>query len=133
VEWAALITWVLTALGGSTLAVMWLRHGGAGQGEGIRALRLLSHAVLAAVGLALWTGFVLSDEPAFAWSAVGLLVVVAVIGASMFAIWLRGHNRRDHTAVPAETSFPLPVVAFHGVLGLATFVLAVLAAGGVGT
>jgi manganese efflux pump family protein len=133
VQWAVLSAWVLTALGGATMLVQWLRHGGARQREGIRAPRLLSHAGLAALGLALWIAFVVSGERAFAWVAVLLLVVVGVIGATMFAIWIRGHNRREHTAVPAETSFLLPTVLLHGVLALTTLTLAVLAASGIGT
>jgi hypothetical protein len=35
VEWAALVAWVATALGGATLAVSWLGHGGHRQPEGI--------------------------------------------------------------------------------------------------
>ncbi|MDQ3381383.1 MAG: hypothetical protein M3546_13890 [Actinomycetota bacterium] len=132
-EWAALIAWVATALGGAGLFLQWLRHAGLSQREGIRAPRLFMHAGLAVLGLALWVGFLLSDEGTLAWAAVALLVAVALIGMTMFAIWLRGHNRREHTLVPAETSFPLPVVVLHGVLGLATLTLTILAASGVGT
>ena len=132
-QWAALIAWVSTALGGATMLVQWLRHGGARQGEGIRAPRLLTHAGLAVLGLALWIAFLVSEDGMFAWAAVVLLVIVGLIGATMFMIWIRGHNRREHTLVTAETSFPFPVVVLHGVLALVTLTLAVLAAGGVGT
>ncbi len=132
-EWAALLAWVVTALGGASLLVQWLRHGGLHQREGIRAFRLFAHAGLAVVGVGLWIAFVVSDEGVLGWVAVGLLVAVALLGITMFAIWLRGQNRREHTTVPAETSFPLPVVLLHGVLGVSTLALAVLAASGVGT
>jgi manganese efflux pump family protein len=132
-QWAALIAWVLTAVGGATMFVQWLRHGGTGQREGIRAPRLLAHGGLAVLGLAFWIAFVVSGERSLAWTAVILLLVVGLIGASMFAIWMRGRNRREHTLVPAETAFPLPVVLGHGVLALATVTLAVLAASGIGT
>jgi manganese efflux pump family protein len=132
-EQAALLAWVATALGGSALFLQWLRHRGLKQREGIRAPRLFSHAGLAVLGLAFWIGFIVSDERALAWVAVALLIVVAVLGVTMFAIWLRGHNERQHTVVPAETSFPIPIVFGHGVLALTTLVLAVLAASGVGT
>ena len=131
-QWAALIAWVLTALGGATMLVQWLRHGGVRQSEGIRAARLLTHACLAVLGLAIWIAYVLAEESALAWTAVALLVAVALIGATMFAIWIRGHNRRDHTLVTAETSFPLPVVVLHGVMAVVTLALAILAAGGFG-
>lgn len=132
-EWAALVAWVLTAFGGAPMLVQWLRHGGARQREGIRAPRLVAHAGLAILGLALWIAFLVSDESALAWAAIGLLVIVGAIGATMFAVWIRGHNRREHSFVTAETSFPLPVVVGHGVLALVTLTLAVLAASGLGT
>ncbi len=132
-EWAALLAWVVTALGGASLLVQWLRHGGLHQREGIRAVRLFAHAGLAVGGVGLWIAFVVSDEGVLAWLAVGLLVAVALLGATMFVIWLRGQNRREHTTVPAETSFPVPIVLLHGGLGLSTLALAVLAASGVGT
>lgn len=132
-EWAALVAWVATALGGGSLLLQWLRHGGLRQREGIRAARLFAHAGLAVTGVVLWIAFVLSDEDILAWLAVGLLVAVALLGLTMFAIWLRGQNRRDHTAVPAETSFPVPVVLAHGLLGMLTLALALIAALGVGT
>jgi len=133
VEWAALLAWLLTALGGASLLVQWLRHGGLRQREGIRFMRLFAHAGLAVVGVGLWIAFVVSGEVVFAWIAVGILVAVALLGATMFVIWLRGQNRREHTTVPAETSFPVPVALLHGVLGVSTLALAVLAASGVGT
>jgi hypothetical protein len=133
VQWAALIGWVLTAFGGATMLIQWLRHGGANQREGIRALRLLTHTALAVLGLILWIAFVVSDESRLAWAAVVLLFVVGLIGVTMLAIWMRGGNRREHTLVPAETAFPLPVVIGHGALALATVTLAVLAASGIGT
>jgi hypothetical protein len=133
VQWAALIAWVLTAFGGAMMLAQWLRHGGFGQREGIGAPRLLAHAGLAVVGLVLWIAFVVSGERALAWMAVALLLVVGLIGATMFAIWIRGRNRREHTLVPAETGFLVPVILGHGVLALATATLAVFAASGIGT
>lgn len=132
-EWAALLAWIATALGGSALFLQWLRHRGLEQREGIRAPRLFSHAGLAVLGLAFWIGFVVTDERALAWVAVALLLVVAVLGVTMFLFWFRGHNVRQHTVVPADASFPLPLVLGHGVLALTTLALAVLAASGIGT
>jgi hypothetical protein len=132
VQWAALIAWLLTALGGATMLVQWLRHGGARQREGIRAPRLFAHAGIAVLGLALWVAFVVSEESAVAWVAVAFLVGVGLIGATMFSVWIHGRNRREHTAIPAEASFMLPVVLAHGLLALATVILAVLAASGIG-
>jgi manganese efflux pump family protein len=132
-QWAALVAWMLTAVGGATMFTQWLRHGGAGQREGIRAPRLLFHAGLAMIGLALWIASIASDEQALAWMAVAFLLVAGLIGATMFVIWIRGSNRREHTLVPAEASFPLPIVLGHGILALGTVTLAILAASGIGT
>ena len=129
-RWAALVAWVLTAGGGSVLLAAWLRLGGLGQREGIRAGRLLTHASVAAGGLLLWIAFLVSDAAALAWAAVAMLLVVAAIGVLMFAGWWRGRTLALHTAVPADASFPLPIVIVHGLLGLTTLCLAVLAAAG---
>jgi hypothetical protein len=129
-KWAALVSWMLTAGGGSVLLAAWVRHGGIRQREGIHAARLLTHASLAAGGLLLWIGFLIANNASLAWAAVGVLLVVAAIGAVMFAEWWKGRTRAVHTAVPADASFPLPIVIVHGLLGVTTLILAVLSAAG---
>ena len=83
----------------------------------------------------LWIIYVFSDNDTLAWLAFGILVVVALLGWTMFAIWLR--RRRTAEAVetdrPAEQHFPVSVVALHGVLAVTTVVLVFLAAVGVGS
>jgi manganese efflux pump family protein len=139
-EWAALIAWVVTAGGGLALLARWLRHGGMRQREGrqIRPILILSHFTLAATGLVLWIVFVASDSDALAWIAFGILVVVALLGLTMFTIW---YQRRQGQAVPAEASpgsgmpaeqsFPVAIVTLHGLGALTTLVLVFLAAIGV--
>jgi hypothetical protein len=127
-QWAALTAWVLTAVGGVALLVHWIRHGGFGQKEGIRAGRLLSHLSIAVVGLGLWVGYLASDRHPLAWIAAGLLVVVALLGVSMLVISSRGRTTSLRTETPAEATFPFPIVVAHGVLGSTTLVLSVLAA-----
>jgi hypothetical protein len=131
-DWAALITWVLTAAGGFVLLVIWLKNGGMNQQDGgrIRSARILSHFALAAVGLVLWIVYVASDSSALAWIAFALLLVVALIGFSMLAIWLAQRSRRE---AAAEQRFPVAVVGLHGVLAATTLVLVFLAAAGVGS
>jgi hypothetical protein len=140
VEWVALIAWVLTAGLGFVLLGIWLARGGMQQqrdlGNRIRPPLILSHFLLAATGLVLWIIYVISDSDALAWIAFILLLVVAVLGFTMFAIWLR---RRRATAVetvtpdtPAEQHFPVSVVGLHGVLAATTLVLVFLTAIGVG-
>lgn len=137
-EWAALITWLLTAAGGFVLLLVWVSRGGMRQtepGSRIRPPLILSHFLLAAAGLVLWIIYVFSDNDALAWIAFAILVVVALLGWTMFAIWLR--RRRTAEAVetdrPAEQHFPVSVVALHGVLAVTTVVLVFLAAIGVGS
>jgi len=137
-EWAALITWLLTAGGGFVLLLVWVSRGGMRQtesGSRIRPPLILSHFLLAAAGLVLWIIYVFSDNDTLAWLAFAILVVVALLGWTMFAIWLR--RRRTAEAVetdrPAEQHFPVSVVALHGVLAVTTVVLVFLAAVGVGS
>ena len=57
-EWAALIAWVVTAAGGFVLLAIWLQRGGMRQataaGSRIRPPLILSHFLLAAIGLVIW-------------------------------------------------------------------------------
>jgi hypothetical protein len=149
-KWAALITWVLTAGGGFAMLGLWLKHGGMAQtgapGERIRSARILSHFGLAATGLVLWIVYLASDSDVIAWISFAIVAVVALIGFSMLAIWLRQRTREPvaamdspapgagagAAAVPAERHFPDAIVGGHGVLAAATLVLVLLTAAGVG-
>ena len=114
-EWAALISWIVTAGGGFVLLAMWLSRGGMQQREGaqIRPALILSHFGLAA--------FV-------------ILVAVAALGFTMFAIWWRRRQAGTLAAAdaqpgePAEQHFPVPIVALHGLLAVTTVVLVLLSA-----
>lgn len=131
-SWAALITWIVTAGGGFVLLASWLRHGGMQQREKgrIRPALILSHFALAATGLVLWIVYVASDSSTIAWIAFALLLVVALIGFTMFGIWFSQRGRRDTAS--AEQHFPVAVVGLHGLVAAATLVLVLLAAAGVG-
>jgi hypothetical protein len=130
---AALVAWVLTALGGTALGYLWVRGGGAAQAGGIRPSRLLLHAGLALSGLVVWIVFVVAGSSVFAWIAVAVLVAVALVGISMAMIWLLGKPAPvAPTELPAEASFPLPIVVAHGALGGTTLLLSLLAALGIG-
>ena len=134
-EWAALISWVLTAGGGFLMLAIWLRNGGMSQrapGE-IRPYLILSHFALAATGLVLWIIYVATDSDALAWIAFVILAVVAILGFAMFAIWYQ--RRQGMTAAgqappmgtPAEQRFPLAIVGLHGLLAVITVVLVFIA------
>jgi manganese efflux pump family protein len=140
-KWAALITWVLTAGGGFVLLSIWLARGGMRQSDGgnrIRPPLILSHFLLAAAGLVVWIVYLVSDTDALKWIALVVLAIVAALGWTMFAIWLRRRQARAAVVeaatpgTPAEQHFPVPVVALHGVLAVTTVVLVFLTAIGVG-
>jgi hypothetical protein len=125
---AALVLWVLTALGGATLAALWL----AGRGPtphraGVTRIsprRLGLHFGLAASGLILWIIHVVTDNDTAGWLALLMLPVVAAIGSLMFMTWFAGRAAVTVGDEPAEHRFPVAVVAAHGLFGLLT-VLAV--------
>ena len=138
-KWVALVTWVLTAGGGFFLLGLWLKNGGMQQsdqpGARIRAARVLTHFGLAATGLVLWIIYVASSSSALAWIAFVILLVVAVIGFTMLAIWMGQRRRRAEAATaapgagaPAEQAFPDAVVGLHGVLAAVTLVLVLITA-----
>lgn len=140
-KWAALIAWVVTAGGGFVLLAIWLSRGGMQQQAGrdrIRPPLILSHFLLAAGGLVVWIIYLVADKDALAWIAFAVLLVVALLGFTMFAIWLRRRQAKAATAVgaavdtPAEQHFPVPVVILHGLLAATTLVLVLLTAAGVG-
>jgi hypothetical protein len=135
-EWLALISWVLTAGGGFVLLAIWYRNGGMSQrapGE-IRPYLILGHFALAATGLVLWILYVATDSSALAWIAFALLVVVAILGFTMFAIWyqrrqgITAAREAPPTGTPAEQRFPVAIVGLHGLLAVITVVLVFIAA-----
>jgi hypothetical protein len=141
-KWAALITWVLTAGGGFVLLSIWLARGGMRQqreaGSRIRPPLIMSHFLLAAAGLVLWIIYLVDDKDVLAWIAFAALLVVALLGFTMFGIWLRRRRARGAVAeaitpnTPAEQHFPVAIVGLHGVLAATTLVLVLLTAIGVG-
>jgi hypothetical protein len=143
-KWAALITWIITALGGFGLLAMWLQRGGVKQadqpGRRIRPPLIFGHMGLAATGLVLWIIYLASASKALAWIAFVLLLVVASLGFGMLALWLQrrqaasavvggaGAGAMAEGSTPAEQHFPVPIVVVHGLIAAATLVLALLAA-----
>src|SRR4051794_33744029 len=135
-KWAALIAWLITAGGGFVLLSIWLMRGGMKQqgepGSRIRPPLILSHFLLAAGGLVIWIIYLISDSDVLAWIAFATLAVVAALGWTMFAIWLRRRQARGAAAeatvpgTPAEQHFPVAIVALHGVLAVTTVILVLL-------
>ncbi|MGC0334431.1 hypothetical protein RKD23_007421 [Streptomyces sp. SAI-170] len=145
---AALITWVVTALGGFYMLGTWIQRGGIRQQQSgtsrLPAPAVFGHFALAAVGLVVWIIYVVADKSALAWTAFALLLPVALLGFLMLARWIPVHRDRGtaeaataagpgpEAAVPAERHFPVAVVVAHGLLAVVTLVLVLLTALGVG-
>ena len=162
-RFVALIVWFITALWGLYMLAVWLIENDATR-KGSAASRLplpviLAHVTFAVTGLVVWVAYLLLDRPALAWTAVGILVAIAVLGLSMFARWIPVYRMADEEVsvpvgamaggapgatpgavpgigslreLPAEGSFPLLIVLAHGVFAISTVVLVVLTALGVG-
>jgi hypothetical protein len=142
---AALITWIVTALGGIFLLATWLRRGGLRE-QAVGASRfppalILGHFLLAAGGLVLWIIYLATDTSGIAWTAFAVLLVVALLGFTMFARWLSGRRAPATVAAAAggpgpagapEQHFPVAVVVLHGLLAATTLVLVLLTALGTG-
>jgi hypothetical protein len=79
----------------------------------------------------------ISDSDALAWIAFAILVAVALLGWTMFAIWWQRRQARAEVApastpgLPAEQRFPVSIVTLPGLLAVTTVVLVFLAAVGV--
>jgi hypothetical protein len=107
------------------------------EGGRIRPPLILSHFALAATGLVLWIIYLINDSDVLAWVAFAILVAVALLGWTMFAIWWQRRQARAAvapeaaTGEPAEQRFPVAIVALHGLLAVTTVVLVFLAAVGV--
>ncbi|MEU6553419.1 hypothetical protein ABZ915_24535 [Streptomyces sp. NPDC046915] len=147
---AALIAWLVTALGGFYMLGTWIQRGGIRQQQSgasrLPAPVVFGHFALAAVGLVVWIVYVVADKGGLAWTAFGLLLPVALLGFVMLGRWLPVYRDRataaatpggaaapvTEGAVPAERHFPLPVVLAHGLFAVVTLVLVLLVALGIG-
>lgn len=128
---AALVTWIITAIGGLTMLAIWLTHGGTRHqhdaGTRFPIKLILGHAGFAVVGLGAWIAFVTTDHDAFAWVTVALLLPIAGLGISMLAKWLGG-RASSRRAIQPEQRFPMVIVAAHGLAAAVTVVLVVVTA-----
>ncbi|WP_068280976.1 hypothetical protein [Aldersonia kunmingensis] len=151
---AALITWILTALGGSLMLAKWVQGGGHRKPSSTRLSPpiILGHFALAAVGLVLWIIYLAADSNPIGWIAFVLLVPVALLGFAMLIRWIPTYQAsRNPAAVgagsyspgpdgpmpgegaaPPERHFPVAVVGGHGVLAVVTVVLVLLTNLGIG-
>lgn len=151
---AALITWLITAVGGLVMVAAWASRGGARSGNQsvavgaarttagaaglpvsaptrLRPPLVFGHVGLAVIGLVVWVAYLLTKNGSLAWVSFIVLLPVAVLGLTMFARWVQSGDHRRDAAVGAarpESAFPLPVVIAHGVFAVTTVVLVLLTA-----
>jgi hypothetical protein len=130
VRFVALGFWILTACFGLSLLYLWLSHGGMRQ-QGTRisvfpAALIFAHPLLAASGLVLWAAFITTHRLAFAWFGFGALGTSAMLGFVLLTRWLVGHGGRHSRG--AKQTFPAKIVMLHGLCGLTTFALVLVAA-----
>jgi hypothetical protein len=138
----ALLTWFIAALGGLFLLAVWLIEYDA-EFQSAAATRLpipvlAAHGLLALTGLIIWMLYIFNDSWRLADIAVGILLVVAGLGATMAVRWVtvyRAHPVRARSdaagtqvTIPAERNFPLSVVIGHGIFAVTTLVLVLLTA-----
>ena len=105
-RFVALIVWFVTALWGLYMLAVWLIENDATR-QGNSASRLplpviLAHVTFAVTGLAVWVAYLLLDQRVLAWTAVGILVAIALLGLSMFARWIPVYRMADE-----EVSVPV--------------------------
>jgi hypothetical protein len=89
---AALITWFAAVLAGLYMFTVWLiendvtsRHTAPSQ---LRVPVIFTHLGLAVTGLGVWVAYLVLDRPTLAWTAFGMLCLIALLGLTMFARWI---------------------------------------------
>jgi hypothetical protein len=100
----ALITWIVTALGGLYLLAIWLIEYDP-DFQRAAATRLpvpvvSSHALLAVGGLVIWIMYLVTEEAVFEWATIAILAFVATFGLTMAVRWI-GVYRAGPVAPPA--------------------------------
>ena len=127
----------------------------------LRVPVIFGHLTLAIVGLGVWVAYLVLDRDILAWVSVGMLTAIILLGLTMFARWLPVYREPElpvapavltgpgwpaGTALPgegtppagqlysapAESHFPVAVIAAHGLLAGVTLLLVVLTTLGVG-
>jgi hypothetical protein len=141
---AALFTWIVTILAGLVLLIIWIieydREFQTAAATRLPVPVISAHALLGSGGLLLWVGYLVIDEKRLAWAAVAALGIVAILGLTMAARWIRvyrvfadpGPSLTRKTIVPPERNFPLPVILAHGILAVTTLVLVLFTVLGAG-
>jgi hypothetical protein len=127
-RFVALIVWFITALWGLYMLAVWLIENDATR-QGNAASRLplpviLAHATFAVTGLVVWVVYLLVDRPVLAWTALGILVAIALLGLTMFARWIPVYRMADDEisvqvgAMPGGGPGAMPEAAPGGAAGV---------------
>jgi hypothetical protein len=108
----------------------WLSRGGARQ-RGARvtgggAAAIWMHPALAATGLGLWVGYILTAQVTLAWTAFGVMCGSALLAFVMLTRYLSRRGGRH--ARKAPHGLPGYAIAAHVAAGVVTFVLVLVTA-----
>ncbi|MEU8269204.1 hypothetical protein AB0B89_18820 [Sphaerisporangium sp. NPDC049002] len=117
--------WLVTIGFGIYLLCLWLA-GGRQKTKVTRypSLLIILHPALGVTSLAAWAAFVLTARTGYIWLSLGLLCLATLLGFVMFTRWLgAGRHARG-----ADQGFPFLAVILHGLAGILTFILILLAA-----
>ncbi|MEO3869121.1 hypothetical protein ABGB18_09850 [Nonomuraea sp. B12E4] len=117
------LTWTIAALAGVRLLSHWLSGGDRAKITRFPAAVVFSHPTLAVSALACWVAALITGNRALAWLAFGGLAAAALLGFVMFTRWL-GAGRHGR----GGAGLPVLAVTLHGLAGVATFALVLLAA-----
>jgi hypothetical protein len=105
----ALITWIVTALGGLYLLAIWLIEYDP-DFQRAAATRLpvpiiSGHVLFAVGGLGVWLMYLITDEDIFVWATAGLLAFVAIFGLTMAVRWISVYRGTPLPETPALSGY----------------------------
>jgi hypothetical protein len=132
---AALVTWIITVLGGLILLIIWLmeydRDFQSAATTRLPVPVISAHALLGVGGLMVWVVYLISDDDQLGLVTFADLGVVAILGLVMAVRWVGVYRRYEaprsaaalEVAVPPERHFPVPVIVLHGTFAVATIAL----------
>ncbi|HEY3904261.1 MAG TPA: hypothetical protein VGM14_10195 [Streptosporangiaceae bacterium] len=121
----ALLTWVLTVLGGLFLLAIWLIEYDP-EFQRAAATRLpvpviSSHAILAICGLAVWVSYLITGQDQFAYATLAILAAVVCLGIMMAVRWLKVYQASEAPPRRAAKAQAVPAAARVGAGGTAHF------------
>ncbi|WP_185981683.1 hypothetical protein [Skermania sp. ID1734] len=136
----ALAILVCTALSGLVILGAWLTRSEVRRARGRRGRHrrlpptlVFSHVGFALAGAATWVAFTILGRDQVGWASLGLLVVTAMLGATMFIRWIPSYRRPIHLGVgpgsahraPDHSNLPIAVVVTHGIFAVTTAALVI--------